>query len=302
MKKYILSAIAIATGLTSFISCSEDNLRSESVITIDQEEQTDFDKWLTSNYINTYNIGFLYRFQDIETDHDYFLIPADYKQSIKLAHIVKYCCLEAFDEVAGIDFTRANFPKQVYLVGNWEFKNNGTFVLGTAEGGKKIFLAGVNELDKHLDEGIGSLNHYYLKTIFHEFTHILNQTIDYSADFKLITPTSYVADNWSKKPYNVSPYCYEHGFISSYAQHSDVEDFAELFSIYVTNTEATWNSYLAQAGNDGAGIITSKLALVKEYMQKSWGIDMDKLRSTVLRREADVANGKIDLNDLTINK
>ena len=300
MKK-LLYAFAVQIGVLTFSSCSEDDLRSESVITIDAVEETQFDKWLTANFVNTYNIGFLYRFQDIESDHDYYLIPADYDQSVKLAHIFKYVCLESFDEVAGINFTRANFPKQIYLVGNWQYRNNGTYVLGTAEGGKKIFLAGVNHLDTHLAAGIASLNGYYLKTIFHEFTHILNQTVDYSADYKQVTSTGYVADNWSEAPYSVSPYYYEHGFISAYSQHSHGEDFAEMFSIYVTSTQTTWNAYLALAGTDGAEKINSKLSMVKSYMSTAWGIDMDELRSTILRRENDVINGKVNLTDLTVD-
>lgn len=300
MKKYILYAFALLAGAVSLTSCSDDDdLSKESVITIDKVDYTDFDYWLKSNYVNTYNIEFLYRFQDIETDKNYYLVPADYKQSVELAHIVKHVCLEAFDEAAGINFTRANFPKQLYLVGNWEYKNNGTFVLGTAEGGKKIFLAGVNELDYHLKSAY-ELNHYYLKTIFHEFTHILNQTQDYSSDYKTITGSDYVAGSWSSSPYNASSYYLTHGFISDYAQQEHAEDFAEMVSMYVTNSEEQWNAWMKAAGTDGASLLNTKLSSVKDYMSTTWGIDLDELRTIVLRREADVVNGKVDLTDLSI--
>ena len=298
MKKIFLYAFAVL-GTLALASCSEDELTPESIITVDQVDYTEFDHWLSANFINTYNIDLKYRFQDIETDHNYYLIPADYDQSIKLAHIIKYAVLEAFDEAAGINFTRANFPKQIYLVGNWEFRNNGTYVLGTAEGGKKVFLAGVNLLEQNLSS-ISNLNHYYLKTIYHEFTHILNQTKDYAADYQLITSTGYVAGEWSKEPYNAPNYCLEHGFISSYAQHSHGEDFAEMFSIYVTNTDTQWAAWLQAAGTAGAPSIESKLSIVRDYMKNAWGIDMDELRSIVLRREADIVAGKVNLSDLTV--
>ena len=35
-------------------------------------------------------------------------------------------------------------------------------------------------------------------------------------------------------------------------------------------------------------------------MSDQWGIDIDKLRATILQREADVANGKVNLTDLTV--
>jgi substrate import-associated zinc metallohydrolase lipoprotein len=299
MKKILLYAFALLAGMITLSSCSDDSLSDQSIITVDKVEYTDFDYWLKANYINTYNIDFQYRFQDIETDHNYYLIPADYNQSVELAHIIKYACLESFDEVAGINFTRANFPKQIYLVGNWEFRNNGTFVLGTAEGGKKIFLAGVNLLDSYKNNA-SDLNSYYLKTIFHEFTHILNQTKDYSADYKLITSTDYVAGSWSDAPYNADNYWLHHGFISAYSQDSHGEDFAEMFSIYVTHPQSDWDAWMEEAGTDGAALIASKLSIVKDYMKSSWNIDMDALRSTILRREADIVAGKVNLTDLTV--
>ena len=290
MKRLFLYTLAFVAAAASLTSCSEDDLSSESIVTVDKVSYTPFDYWLRVNYINTYNIDFKYRFEDIETDHNYYLIPAQYEQSVELAHIVKYACLEAFDEVAGVDFTRANFPKCIYLVGNWEYKNNGTFVLGTAEGGKKIFLAGVNHLDQYKNNVV-MLNKYYLKTIYHEFTHILNQT-------KVITATTYVAGSWSESPFNVD--YLTRGYISAYSQDSHGEDFAEMLSLYVTNSQEQWDAWMEEAGSEGSALIDSKLSLVRQYMEDAWGIDIDELRSVVLRREADVASGKIDLSDLTV--
>lgn len=311
MKKYIVySAVALILG-AGLSACSEDELSSESVITVDQVQPTEFDKWLQANYVNTYNVEVMYRYYDVQSDHNYYTIPADYDSSVKLAHIIKYVCLEAFDEAGGIAFTRANFPKLLYFIGDWEYNNNGTFILGTAEGGKKILMTGVNEIDSHLDNG-AELNHFYLKTIFHEFTHIMNQTKDYSAGYKLVTGSGYVAGSWSDPPYNgggdEANYYLHHGFISSYAQHSDTEDFAEMFSIYVTNTPEQWEAWLTEAETapsdgkdvDGRGAIESKLSMVKAYMTESWGIDMDELRDIVLRREADIVAGRVNLTDISL--
>lgn len=297
--RFAASATLCLLVVSPFVltSCSDDDLDKESVITLDQVDYNAFDKWLRANYVNTYNIDFQYRFEAIESNHSYYLIPADFNQSVEMAHIVKYACLEAFDEAAGQDFTNANFPKQIYLVGNWEWRNNGTYVLGTAEGGKKIFLAGVNYIDTYKNS-VSDLNYYYLKTIYHEFTHILNQTVDYPSDFKLITANDYVADSWSSDEFT-SGYL-TRGFITAYAQCEDGEDFAEMFSKYVTSSEETWEGYMEEAGTVGRPLLESKLSTVRSYMSESWGIDMDELRSIVLRREADIANGKVDLTDLTV--
>lgn len=297
MKKYLLYALlAVSTG-TALVSCSEDDLNAESVITIDKKQANDFDKWLTANFVNPYNLEFKYRYEYKETDADYYTIPADLNQAIEMAHLVKYLCLESYDEVAGIDFTRNYFPKMIFTIGEWEYRNNGTIILGTAESGKKILLTGVNYLDTYKSSP-AALNRYYFKTIHHEFTHILNQTKEYSAEFKLITGNSYVADSWSKEPFDVG--YLERGFISDYAQHSDTEDFAEMMSLYVTNSKEQWDEWMAEAGENGAPLLQAKLDIVKSYMKDSWGIDMDKLRDTILRRQADLAAGKVDLTDISV--
>ena len=303
MKKNIIYSLVLAGAALSFSACSEDDLSEQSVITLDEQEQTEFDKWLYVNLLQPYNIEIKYRYEYNESAENYYTVPADYNLSIKMAHMVKYSCVEAYDEVAGVTFTRTYFPKLFYFEGEWHYRNNGTFELGTAEGGKKINLMGINYVDDYM-RTIEDLNTYYLKTIHHEFTHILNQTRDYSASYQMITPTGYVADKWSDSPYDTG--YLQRGFISSYAQHSHAEDFAEMMSIYVTSTAEQWEAYLEEAAGTsddpkpGRQYLETKMDLVKDYMSETFSIDLDKLRESVLRRERDIISGKIDLSDIEI--
>ena len=309
MKKYIYLLPLVLLSLT-LTSCSEDDLDSTSVITVDSYEKNQFDLWLEENFRNPYNIDFKYRY------YDYYTVPAKIEGSIKMAHLVKYLCIETYNEVVDIDFTRSYFPKMFYLHGVWEYQNNGSIILGTAEGGKKIILAGINFLDGVLDgtydpsytieEG---LNHYYIKTIHHEFTHILNQTKDYPKSFRQVTPSSYVSDSQFSEPYR-SQYL-KRGFITAYAQTNTNEDFAEMVSVYVTHDAAWWKAMMEAADTmweddpdqtqTGRVLIEQKLDIVREYMYSVWNIDIDKLRDCVLRRQSNVVTGKVDLMDLTLN-
>ena len=305
MKRYILHIAVILAVLCGACSCVKDEMSPNSVITVTQTKQNDFDRWLEANFLLPYNIDFKYRFEMNESDMNYFTIPADYQYSIVMAHLVKYLCIETYDEVAGITFTRTYFPKMFFLTGEWEYRNNGTIILGTAEGGKKIFLAGINLLEQTLVSGYGdyagdpqeSLNHYFIKTIHHEFTHILNQNVDYPVDFSMITGTSYVADSWSDAPYNKE--FLQNGFITDYAQHSDGEDFAEMLSEYITHSQAWWEEQIGKAGEKGY-LIDAKLDIVRNYMQDNFNIDIEVLRATVLRRQADVFAGRVDLHSIEI--
>ena len=305
MKRYILHIAVILAVLCGAASCVRDEMDPNSVITVTQTKQNDFDRWLTANFLLPYNIDFKYRFEMNESDMNYFTIPADYEYSIVMAHLVKYLCVETYDEVAGITFTRSYFPKMFFLTGEWEYRNNGTIILGTAEGGKKIYLAGINLLEEALTKGYGdyagnpqeSLNHYFIKTIHHEFTHILNQTVDYPVDFSMITGTDYVADSWSDAPFNTE--FLQRGFITDYAQHSDGEDFAEMLSEYITHSQQWWSTQIDKAGEKGS-LINAKLDIVRNYMKDSFDIDIDVLRATVLRRQQDVFDGQVDLHSVEI--
>ena len=315
MKKNILYILPLMLMALVLTSCDKDEIKSESVITADSYKMNQFDKWLEVNYVNPYNIDFKYRYEEIESDYNYYTVPAQMENSIIMAHLVKYLCIETYNEVAGIEFTRANFPKMFYLIGEWEYRNNGSYILGTAEGGRKILLAGINYLDYVLGGQWGeqenvaeNLNHYYIKTIHHEFTHILNQTRDYPTSFRQVTPSSYVKDSQFEEPY-LSAYL-KRGFISAYAQTEPREDFAEMVSEYVTHSAEWWQAQLTAANTTweenpdqtetGRALIEQKLDIVRAYMFDTWHIDLDQLRDCILRRQDNITAGLIDLTDLTV--
>ncbi len=298
MKQYILSVSLGLVGLW-LGACSEDKLSDQSVIVSQRIEKTPFDKWIKAELTDPYNIRFVYRYNHNESNKNYANVPADYLQAVKLAHILKYACIEAYNDVAGKDFTKTYFPKLFYATGSFLYNPNNTMVLGTAEGGKKIFLAGTNSLDEYLKRR-EDLNHYYLQTIHHEFTHILNQTLNYTPDFKKITGNTYLSDSWNAKN-SIVGYL-QRGYISAYSQKEDREDFAELLSMYVTNTPEQWQAWMTEAGSTGAGFLAKKIEIVRNYMLKGFNIDIDKLRDDVLKREDEIVSGKVDLTDLSIKK
>ena len=71
----------------------------------------------------------------------------------------------------------------------------------------------------------------------------------------------------------------------------------EIIAIYITNDATTWNKMLTNAG-DGGDVIQSKFDIVYNYMMNSWGIDLDELRSVILRRESEIST--LDLTDITL--
>lgn len=298
MKKIAYSIIIVIATVAFFSGCRSDNPSGETIFPPPTGEMTSFDKWLKENYVDPYNVQVMYRLDDILTDFTYNVIPADITKSKQLALLMKHLWIEAYEEVAedGIHFVRATLPKLLHFVGSPEYNNEGTIRLGYAEGGMKVTITDVNSLDPY-----NIIHQYYFKTIHHEFSHILHQTIDFPVELNEISASDYAPTTWFNRK-TESSYL-PLGFITAYAGAQPREDFAEIFSTYITVPHEEWDRLLSVAavdadGNpaDGAAKINQKLNIIKAYLQESWKIDMDKLYEVVQRRAAEIQD--MDLYNL----
>lgn len=292
IRKYIgyLFLAACCFGATS---CDRDEITPGSNFDTTAPERNAFDQWLLKNYVAPYNIDVKYKWEDIESNLAYDLAPVKTENAIKLSKIVKYVWLEAYDEVAGIDFMRTYVPKQIMLIGSSAYNaDTQTEMLGTAEGGMKVMLYNVNYIDNYIQHP-EQLNTSYFHVMHHEFSHILHQTKPYSTDFKTITESGYIGSQWEETADSTA---HKRGFVTPYAMEQPDEDFAETLSTYITQDQASWDAMLKDCGEEGAQLVTLKLELVKTYMQESWNIDMDELRSVVQRRCSEIHN--LDLENI----
>jgi hypothetical protein len=277
----------------SLWSCDEEALDSVSIFGPEAGfVENAFDKWLVTNYVESYNIDFKYRLEDKESDRTYNLIPADYIKSIAMAKMTKHLWLGAYEELLGSHFIRTYCPRVLYLVGSPAYNTQGSIVLGTAEGGMKITLYNVNFINLS-SLNIADLNYWYFKTMHHEFAHILHQTINYPPKFNLITPSDYQSTSWVNM---TEKGALDLGFISTYASSETQEDFVELISIYITSTSTAWTTLVNRANTTGRALINQKLDVVREYLLAAWGINLDDLRTIVQRRSTEVLS--MDLTTL----
>ena len=272
-------------------SCSDEKLDSTSIFQDSPQQPNAFDRWIYNNYTMPYNIDLKYHMEDIESNYQFTLVPADLQKSIQVAHIVHYCWLQAYDEVAGPNFTRKYVPKMLHLVGSPAYGRGGTFTAGSAEGGLKVTLYCVN--DMKVDRTF--LNANYFQTMHHEFTHILTHNKNYDTDFQKISESDYIMGDWYQ--WTETP-ALQKGFISAYAMSEYNEDFAETLSFYIIYTPTEWATRMKWAGEKGSAIINQKLRMVRNYMKSMWGIDIDELRDVVQRRIDDVVEGRVDINSV----
>lgn len=301
MNKFV-SILFIVISSFLLIGCNNDEAinTEQSIFNTESIIRNKFDNWLLSNYINPYNIEVKYRMEDLESDMTHVLIPATYEKSIALMKIIKHVWMEAYDELVGINFLRKFVPKSMHLIGSPAYDDNGTMVLGTAEGGMKITLYNVNDLNLEKID-LNMLNTYYFRTMHHEFAHILHQTRNYDPAFDRITENAYIGNNWyiytdpetGGKSSRTDEQAWQAGFVTPYSMSESREDFVENIAMYITHDQAYWDNMMEKAGKEGAAILKRKFTIVFNYMLETWEINLNELREVVLRRQSEV--NRLDL-------
>ncbi len=234
--KFSIYILTVLIDPCILASCDDDKLGPSIFPEVSDEPDPSsytyrFDKWLNREFRDVYNVDFKYLMEDVEADMDYNLVPATYENARDLALLTKYLWYDSYKELTGEDFIKSYGPRILHLVGSPAYNpQTGTETLGLAEGGLKVTLFKVNEMDL---TDINMMNEYYFRTMHHEFGHILHQTKSYPTDFNLLSTGRYDDSSWqSKQPGLVASL----GFITPYASSQAREDFAETIANYLTRT------------------------------------------------------------------
>ncbi|MFD2598035.1 putative zinc-binding metallopeptidase [Sphingobacterium corticis] len=288
MKFTIKNIMLLALAISVTSSCSDEQLDPNSVFVDSPIELTAMDRYIEREYTKPYNISLLYKYVDMESNMNFTLTPASLENSIRLARIIKYLAIDPYDELMGNkEFIGTYFPKVLNFIGSNAYNNNGTRIIGTAEGGRKITMFNVNSIGG-MANNVATIQSEYIHTIHHEFAHIFHQTKPYSPTFNQISAANYIQDQWNVEfPGTAAGLqaALTKGFISQYASKDPDEDFVELIAFYVNLTPAQWEARLASAGT-GRAIIEQKFDIVRNYLQVSWNFNITNLRTIVQRNIA----------------
>ena len=266
------------------LSCTKDEISSESIFKDEEQNNTEFDSWLQRNYVEPYNIRFEYRMPDRETSFNYWVSPPNIKESIMIAKLIKFTTLEAMVEMMSSGdetedpalFVKSYFPKVLFLVGSFEISSSGSTALASAENGLQINILGVNFFEYHKDaERIAG-------TMLHEFTHILDGIHGSPAEFKDITLSDYVGDRYT----SLTDDPYQKGFVSNYARSHYSEDVAETGGRLISLTEEEREAMIAKAGPVGGPLMRKKFDMLKKWLKDSYGVDSDRWCEIYHRRIA----------------
>ena len=267
----LLAAVAIVSF--GFVSCSDDDDFGASIFDVvdhplDRTKHTfPLDTFIKVNFLEPYNLRFIYRMEDIGSDMQKNLVPAAYDKSCELAVLTKYLWYDVYKENAPETFLQENSPRIIHVIGSKNYNpTQGTEVLGVAEGGLKISLYNVNNLDV---SKMDMMNEYFFKTMHHEFGHILDQTHLRPTIFNTISSGHYNATTWQETKDSVSM---GNGFVSSYASSSTSEDWVETLANYITMDSIRWKAMLNTASYEWEEIDYDK-ALYEDKMKGEYSRD-----------------------------
>ncbi len=269
LRQSILIMAACVGTAFQMASCSEelgDSIFDTHQYPLNQSAYTfPLDTFVKVNFLEPYNMRFIYKMEYISSDKEKNLTPASYENSCKLAVLTKYLWYDSYKNMANEHdvFLKKYSPRIIHVIGSKNLNtSSGTETLGVTEGGTKVTLYRVNLLNP---ADIDNLNEYFFETMHHEFGHILDNTKLHPTPFNLLSNGLYNSAGWSDTPDSVAA---SQGFVSPYASSSYTEDWVETLARYLTRDSITlakiyhsaeyeWET-VDLADKDGDGSVTTK--------------------------------------------
>ncbi len=237
------------------------------------KKNTSLDQWIKKNFLDPYNSEVIYRNHMYYHDEDRNVSPPNEDAVKPMMTSVLEGFVQPYDDVAGIDFMKKNMPRQWVLYGSTSYDGSGVGYAGTASGGVRINLFGLNGFSLSPSFVKGRLG-----VIHHEFTHILNQRFIMPADFQEITKSTYNG-NWTDV---TDEEAHEWGYVSNYASQNPTEDFAETTKALLVYGQSWFDHRMVTSSTaDGQNALRLKEQSVVGYFNQSLNIDFRKLQKEV---------------------
>ncbi|PQJ69439.1 substrate import-associated zinc metallohydrolase lipoprotein [Polaribacter butkevichii] len=241
MKKLYIYITVLFLGIITACNQQEEAL-TDSNLNTQTPDLNSTDLWLRENFTNPYNIDVNYQWDEGRVDLNRYLFPPTLNKVVPVMEVVKKVWIDTYTELGGEDFVKKIAPREMVLVGGLNLNPSGTRTLGFAEGGKNIVLFETDLVDVKSKNGVVE----FIRTIQHEYTHILNQQVRYDEEaFKQITPGGYTAQWFNpadeQERFDIANSL---GFITDYARLNENEDFAEMVETMLTNNATEYQELL----------------------------------------------------------
>ena len=251
-------------------SCSKEENRSVDFSKYNEDDpqtNTDLDKWLTTTFLDEYNIDVVYRYNRYYHDVERNVTPPRLDAVRPTMESVLNGYLIPYRTVGGVDFIKQMTPKEWILFGSNSYASDGSVYAGTASAGRRVNLYGINNYSPY-----GAL-----LVIHHEFVHILNQLVNIPTDFESISKADYKA-TWSSTPADTAR---KYGFVTAYASGSYTEDYAETAAHLLVKGQAWYDRYANTSSAVGKAKLKQKENNVANYYTANLRVDFRELQKEI---------------------
>jgi substrate import-associated zinc metallohydrolase lipoprotein len=312
MKNINIKLLGLLLFLIPFVitSCDDDDGNTKFVPPVTEEPTDEIDIYLNKNMLEKYNTAVRWRWEDWFIDDDYNATPVMRDVVIPVTELLEYLWVDPYREMGegGEEFILDLFPPELVYIGSYIFKNDGTRLLGYAEGGARVTLLNLNDYDLTNRVWLTNPTGGILATVHHEFSHIVHQNHGFPAGFESVS-SKYTGAGWSNGVSNSD--ALKMGMVSPYGTSNKNEDFCELISHFLVMPKAEFEAaYITLASLDGitdpgdiadtneenAGrlLIAKKLEMVADFYMENFDIDLYAVRDLIGERiEYVVTNNKI---------
>jgi len=275
MKRNLIKVLSVLFLLIIIQSCKkEDSVNIDLTKYVDNPvANTPLDNWLKTTFLDPYNMDVIYRYSDFYKDNDKVVSPANPATVQPQMQTVLEGFIDPYKKVAGVPFIKKMLPKEWVLFGSGAYQTDGSMILATASAGKRVTIYDLNNFDANNS----SLVTRKLRTIHHEFTHILNQLVAMPTDFQTITKSTYNA-TWTTVG---DASARDMGYVSPYASSQPGEDFAETTAHLLVLGQAWFDARANASTAVGKAALKAKEASVVQYFTINLGVDFRALQKEV---------------------
>jgi len=267
------------------------------------------DMHLKEQMFDVYGTAVRWRWNDGFIGPNQIATPIKSDLVIPVTDIIRYLWIGAYESVGpqGVAFIKELFPPELQYIGSYIYENDGTRILGFAEGGARISLLNLNAYDLKDRDWLTNPGGGILATVHHEFSHIVHQNYGLPSGFNTISE-GYLGAGWingiSKDD------AVKRGMVRDYGTANPFEDFCEIISHFLTLKKTVFEEgFITQQDcaklrsnaitnceelNAGRLLIKQKLDLIIEFYKENFNIDLVEVRDNLeLRIDDVVTNNKI---------
>ncbi|CAH8285371.1 substrate import-associated zinc metallohydrolase lipoprotein [Mariniflexile fucanivorans] len=303
MKK-IIKYIILAIILVQFTQCTSNDSNGLYVPPSDPVITNPNDIYLYQNggksLFERYSTATRWRWNDNFIDPTQRATPIESDFVIPISKLVDYLWIGPYTTSSNTaeNFIKELFPAELVYIGSYIFNDDGTRLLGYAEGGARVTLLNLNSLDFQNRDWLANPGGGVLATVHHEFSHIVHQNYGIPVGFNTISDT-YLGNNWSNGVTRDD--AIKLGMVRNYGTLNEFEDFCEIISHFLVVDQATFEadfinqedcSTLTDADeivncrelNEGRKLIKQKVDLVLEFYKNNFNIDLEVVRDTLQAR------------------